>query len=1166
MVVFIATLPSLNAQVWINELCPANSTVLTDETGATPDWIELYNSGQEAAALKGWSLADHPQPDEGWIFPDITLEPGEHFIVLAAGESRKDLCDHWETVVYDSAQWRYWWGYENPPEEWFLPSFNDSSWQQGPGGFGRGPGIYNTTVPDTIPTIFIRTSFYLEDTARCGYGLLNVDYDDAFVAYLNGIEIARSNIGYPGKIQNWDDIAFDIHQAVMHTGGAPENFRLSEKMLDTLLRPGENILALAGFNAWNNNGNSALIPFFSVAVKDTLMMADTTPEWFSEPLYYLKSSFRLNAAGEGVWLFDSTGAIQSLLEFPPLLDDHSFGLFPDGSFTTAWFGDPTPGTANLTPPAQGYAKKPVMNLNSGFFDTTVTLFPVNLLPGDTLRYTTDGSQPADTSAIWVNPVTVDTNTIVRTRFYRSGKLPGPVTTTSLIFDPKGDLPAISLSMNPHDLWDWEEGIYVPGPNASPVFPYFGANFWQDWPKPAQVELFDTTGEISYSAGTEVLIHGGYSRAYDMKSLRLLLGDKNLQPALQGKIYPTKDAGEYRRLILRNSGQDFCVTHLRDGLMSLIVSRGTDIDYQAWQPAVVWLNGRYWGIHNFREKIDRYYTLENFGVPEDSVEILRDNIKVVEGDYTHYLKMIELIRSFGSMDSSDYDTLSKLLDISNYTDYFIAEIWVSNMDWPLHNTKYWRRKPDGRWRYILTDTDFGLGLTSSPSTNDLQRVLYGSFPWADNHLAFRKLLTFGPYRKQMINRTADLLNTRFKTETTLALTDSLRELLSSEMERHMPRWGKTVDYWQLQMDLVSGFISQRNHYMRQHYVDEFGLSGTDTLNFGVTGTGTGKIKINTIVPGEYPWEGIYFGGNEITLTALPDSGSWFSHWHIVPSLQADTTEKRIEFDPDSVQLAVAVFSDVPPPQPDLIITEINYRSADTLNPGDWFEIYNRDTVEMNLKGWMVTDNQPEHLHKISQEVSLPPGTYFTLCRDTMLFRSVFPDTVPYYGPFGFGLSAENDEIKILSPDSIEVFTIHYLNQSPWPEDADGTGKTIQLTDIGADATDPLYWASGCIGGTPSAPFEPCDTAGIRNTGNLQPALSVFPVPASDKLLITGLPKINEPWTLGLQTLTGEELFSTKLNAQGKQYTMKISLPSLPAGVYILNFSSSTGFITRKVVIR
>ena len=159
--------------------------------------------------------------------------------------AHSQIIDHWETAVFNNDTWRYFVGTSEPDANWRSLSFNDGSWAQGPGGFGYSDNDDNTIIPQCA-SVFLRMKFNVPDTALIAKALLSMDYDDAFVAYLNDVEIARA--GITGIHPTFDQTGID-HEAKMYAGGEPESFIIDKKMLKTCLLPGENLLTIQVHNS-----------------------------------------------------------------------------------------------------------------------------------------------------------------------------------------------------------------------------------------------------------------------------------------------------------------------------------------------------------------------------------------------------------------------------------------------------------------------------------------------------------------------------------------------------------------------------------------------------------------------------------------------------------------------------------------------------------------------------------------------------------------------------------------------------------------------------------------------------------------------------------------------------------------------------------------------------
>src|SRR5690606_35770855 len=149
------------------------------------------------------------------------------FFVCSCWTLQAQEVDHWETVVYGNETWKYFPGVSDPGATWFSSDYNDDHWQSGSGGFGYGDNDDGTTLSPVL-SVFLRKRFNITNVAEIERLLLHVDYDDGFIAYLNGTEIARSNMGSQ-IIVPFNQPSSGLHEAVLYQGGVPETFSISEE-------------------------------------------------------------------------------------------------------------------------------------------------------------------------------------------------------------------------------------------------------------------------------------------------------------------------------------------------------------------------------------------------------------------------------------------------------------------------------------------------------------------------------------------------------------------------------------------------------------------------------------------------------------------------------------------------------------------------------------------------------------------------------------------------------------------------------------------------------------------------------------------------------------------------------------------------------------------------
>jgi len=205
--------------------------------------------------------------------------------------ARSQDIDHWETVVFDWDVWHYLVPTSEPDAAWRTLSFDDTGWLSGPGGFGYGDDDDRTSIA-SARSIYQRITFTISDTSIIGFAVLHVDYDDAFVAYLNGIEIFRRNIGLPNVPPPFDQFADGNHEAVLYQSGTPEGIGLTKALLASRLKQGDNVLAVQTHNVDATSSDLTSRVFFSVGLTDGTAGYGVPPAWFA-PAYMLSSNLPL---------------------------------------------------------------------------------------------------------------------------------------------------------------------------------------------------------------------------------------------------------------------------------------------------------------------------------------------------------------------------------------------------------------------------------------------------------------------------------------------------------------------------------------------------------------------------------------------------------------------------------------------------------------------------------------------------------------------------------------------------------------------------------------------------------------------------------------------------------------------------------------------------------
>jgi hypothetical protein len=1168
-------------QVVINELSSANSSILPDEDGDFPDWIELYNKSGSAYNLGGSSITDDVNEPSKWIFPaGTTIQPTSFLTVFASGKDRILFFNHWETVVNADDMWRYVTPVVEPDSNWRRsPSYNDSGWNLGAGGIGYGDGDDNTVLPGNITSVYMRYVFNIVDTADIASAVFHMDFDDAFVAYINGVEIARSNIGVNGTPVSCLTLALSEREAQMYTGGKPLQFYYDESLVKSVLVPGNNILAIQVHNVSAGSSDMSALPWLSLGIKSTSSNYGPVPAWFNLNASCLHTNFKLSSNGETVSIFNAGGVQMDQLTFSSIFEDDSYGLYPDGSSIKSYFGDPTPNASNTgSTPYDSYTEEPDFSIAGGFYPAVQVLGLSTTTAGGIIHYTVDGNPPTLASPVFSTPISVDSTMVIRARTYHPGLLEGKTKTNTYFISDSSSmhLPVISISVEPALMFDTITGIYVKGPNAETNTPFFGANFWQEKEIPAHIEYYDKERQKGFEQNIGIEIYGNYSRSYPQKSMKIIARDSYGDGSFSYQLFGDKDIYSFKQFILRNAGTDWNKGHMRDAFVHKLVLKETDCDMMAYQPSAVFINGKYWGVYNIREKINKDYLAVNHGIDPDSVDLLQYNGLVMEGSNKRFQQMGLFVLMHDMTIPANFEIVDSLVDLENFADYFAVETWSNNWDWLTNNVRYWcSYEPGAKWRYILWDLDNGLGGPWSYVVNSLDTNLKKSYDYTS--LLFSNLLKNEGYRRYFINRYADLLNTTLTSENFNQILWRVRDTIDAEMPRHFKRWGDgfsnpnwggdgygSYDNWKnYQMHELESFGSIRQITARNHIQETFNLKNQVPVTLNVYPPCAGKIKINTITIDDMPWGGIYFDSIPVTVTIIPNPGYTFSFWQSDIHFPSPVTDISLTFNPDSADVYTAYFMGLPD-STKVVFSEINYRSPVTADAGDWVELHNPGQWPMDISGWKFKDSDNSNMLVFGENTVLQGGDYLVICEDTTKFRLVYPGITNITGSFGFGLSSAGETIRLFDADMNLYQSVSFNSSSPWSTEANGTGKTLELLDENSDLDNPGNWFAGCFGGSPGGPFVPCENAIPEIPGgNSDGIVSLYPNPVDQTLFIDiNTQSLNQnSFDLKIYNISGNCVYS---RCEISEDLLQIENKFLP-GMYFCVITSNAGYYRTEKII-
>lgn len=475
------------------------------------------------------------------------------------------------------------------------------------------------------------------------------------------------------------------------------------------------------------------------------------------------------------------------------------------------------------------------------------VFPVTLTcqnPNLQIRYTLNGSTPDKNALLYSNPLILNAEmhsksdiykiqNALESEFYLPDSIIKAVVIRAAAFDNAGNrvgavitqsyfvsalgcdmigLPVVSICTDSLSLFDYDTGIFVPGRYLSPIDTETTGNYMQrgiEWERLVNVEFYaEDNGGFNQLAGLRT--HGGSrARRAQQKGLKLYAREEYGKKNFKCRIFPELEIEKFKHLVIRPFRNSCNPAGIHNWLANQLAAP-LNMGHTSTRPVSLFLNGEYWGIYFIEERPDERYIESHFGVDHDSVNLINCWADLECGSNYSWDSLYKALKTADLSDPAQYNYFSRLIDIPNFIDYYVFELFTANWDWPANNVRCWQRI-NGPWHWIFFDGDCCLDYLDMPIYENATYT--GDLHWPTCNSAtlfFRRLLENPTFREMFIRRLKEVNNTYFQYSKTKPFFDKCRLEIKDEIPRQSYRFNnpQSMEEWELHCHTIDNFLCRR----------------------------------------------------------------------------------------------------------------------------------------------------------------------------------------------------------------------------------------------------------------------------------------------------------------------------------------------------------------------
>ena len=676
----------------------------------------------------------------------------------------------------------------------------------------------------------------------------------------------------------------------------------------------------------------------------------------------LHADFRLESGKDGnLYLFKGSEVVDKLEAMAKMpAPDVAYGRKTDGADEWGYQLTATPGKANCGEicNAKHILGAPVFSQNGRVVVGSSTIkvelsLPEEAPEGAVIRYTTNGSEPTSSSTKYTSAINISSTKVIRAKVFCDGWLSPMSSAQSYIFHPRSmTVPIFSVQTNDKYLNDSKIGLFANNNSKED-------KRLHDWRRPVNIEMFTAEGEESvFNQLSETRIQGGQSRANALKSM-VFYANKRFDPdhkQFQYEFFPDQKPGvkKFKSFSLRDGGNDFGDLYFRDLIIQRTMAKNVDLDWQAGHTAVLYINGEYMGMLNIRERSNEDNIYSNYNGLEDLdlLEIAHEKVDNVD-QFIEELKegTDDFYQAFKAFYSEKGHTLAEYeewLDVNEYLNVIVMNFFYGNIDFPGNNLVFGRPNDDytetdlpKRFRVIVKDTDFGLGLYGRQNSYNTFKLLYdpnsdSGSAWAFTEPATRLLknmLENPDILKMFIDKCCifmgDFMNGKGTGETIdLIKAEAMEEFVAHRDKYNTWSWVGNRTEITNKFNDAKKWAEGRPNYFYQHIGNQWNLGTPRTLTINKTQKSDIEITFNDIKLSDKVFDGKYFKDRTISLSATAtEEGKTVTGWKVTGAINKEVQGSELTLQMPNGNIAIEPIVGVGSGIETILSSDIRHQTSD-----------------------------------------------------------------------------------------------------------------------------------------------------------------------------------------------------------------------------------------------